>query len=125
MNSVNVYNLNIVERELRKRECEGSLLEFSKEAWQQIESVPFKGGWHIECLCDHLEAIANRQIYRLLLNFPPRHCKSSIVSKIFPAFVWAQNPNPDSDPALDHLAIMPESWCGPGVKFLAISYRED
>src|SRR6516225_10498053 len=119
MNFVSVYDLNIarLERKLRTRQCERSLLEFTKDAWPQIESVPFKSGWHIECLCDHLEGTANRQIFRLLLNLPPRHCKSSIVSKIFPAFVWAQNPNPSWRPELEDAAIMPESWRGPGVKF--------
>jgi predicted phage terminase large subunit-like protein len=124
MNSVNVYNLNIVERELRKRECEASLLEFTKDAWPQFESVPFKTGWHIECLCDHLQAVANREILRVIFNLPPRHCKSSVVGISFPAWVWAQNPNPKRKPELVGAAIRPNTWRGPGVKFVGLSYQD-
>jgi len=63
------------EFELDRRECEPSLLEFSRRGWKYVEPSGFKSSWHIECICEHLEAVANQQILRLLLNVPPRHMK--------------------------------------------------
>jgi predicted phage terminase large subunit-like protein len=126
MNVVSAHELNAarIQRVLRTRECENSLLEFTRDAWPQWESVPFKSGWHIECLCAHLEAIACQSIFRLLLNFPPRHCKSSVVDISFPAWCWVHKPNPGNKPELAQQAIQPDTWLGPGVKFLCISFAE-
>jgi hypothetical protein len=52
----------------QRRTCEGSLLEFTKRAWRWVEPSPFVSNWHIECMCEHFEAVANRQILRLLIN---------------------------------------------------------
>ena len=44
--------------EQRKREAERSLLEFCRQAWSIIEpGVPFQDGWHLNLLCEHLEAV--------------------------------------------------------------------
>ena len=73
--------------------AETSLLSFIKQAWQVLEpSTPFKSGWHIEAICDHLEAVANNQIKNLIINIPPRHMKSLSVSVFFPCWVWINKP---------------------------------
>ena len=70
-----------LERSLRD-ECEAlryerSLLDFIGGFWRCIEPKGFQSNWHIEAICDHLEAVADRQIKRgLLINIPPRHMKS-------------------------------------------------
>lgn len=101
---------------------EESLLDFIGASWCAIEPMAFKRNWHIEAICDHLEACANRQIDRLLINIPPRHMKSLGANVFFPAWVWAQDPNPARDPAYP-FAIRRESWKGPGVKFMHLSYE--
>jgi hypothetical protein len=74
--------------------AEMSLYEFLKQAWPWIEgNTPFVEGWHLKVICEHLEAVANRQIKNLLINMPPRCSKSTLVSIAFPAWVWLQNPS--------------------------------
>ena len=51
------------------------------------------GNWHIDAICDHLEALAAGQIDRLLINVPPRHMKSLAVSVFWPAWLWTRDPH--------------------------------
>jgi hypothetical protein len=54
-----------------------SLREFTKAAWPTIEpGVDFQNNWHIDAISDHLEAVVNGDIKRLIINVPPRHMKS-------------------------------------------------
>lgn len=73
-----------------------SLYEFLKQAWNASVidgDKEFIEGWHIRVICEHLEAIANREIKNLIINMPPRCAKSSIVSVAFPAWVWLRAPH--------------------------------
>jgi len=89
---------------------EGSLYEFLRAAWKYIDPSPWTDGWCLEAICEHLEAVADGEIRRLLINIPPRCGKSSLISVAFPAWVWAQRfRGPIS---------------GPGVQFLHASYAE-
>lgn len=81
------------ERRETKRRLEGSLLAFVKAAWQIVGNAPYVDGWHVEVLCQHLEAATNYDIRLLLANFPPRHSKSVVVSQIWPAWVWCRYPD--------------------------------
>ena len=102
---------------------ESSLLDFTQAFWSEIEPQAFECNWHIEAICDHLEAVANQEIKRgLLINIPPRHMKSLGANVFFPAWVWAQNPNPDNDPKYTH-QLRKRSWRGPGAKFMHLSYE--
>lgn len=70
-----------------------SLHEFVKQAWPQIEGgTPFVDGWHIQAVCEHLQAVTRRDIRNLLINVPPRTSKSSIVSVLWLPWVWINNP---------------------------------
>src|SRR5579864_7869520 len=100
---------------------EESLLDFTAAFWRQIEPQEFQSNWHIEAICDHLQAVADRQIDRLLINMPPRHMKSLGANVFFPAWIWAQDPNPDNEAGCD-LQVRRHSWRGPGVKFMHLSY---
>lgn len=73
-----------IERELAKR----SLAEFVKMAWPVLESDPYVHGWHIEAICEHLEAITSGQLNRLLINIPPGTMKSTLTSVFWPAWEW-------------------------------------
>lgn len=78
---------------IRAEECRRSLLEFVKEFWTEIESViPFSGNWHIDTICEHLEAVTRGEIANLLINVPPGTSKSTLVSVMWPAWEWATTP---------------------------------
>lgn len=78
-----------VERELAMR----SLREFVRQAWQVVEpATVFVPGRHIDAICEHLEAISYGQIRNLIINVPPRHMKSLLVSVFWPAWEWIRWP---------------------------------
>lgn len=90
---------------------ENSLIEFTKEAWPQVDSAEFQPHWSLEAICQHLEAVKRGDINKLLINVPYRFGKTTLVSIIFPAWVWAQR----------HKAFL----SGPGVRFLCASYNSE
>lgn len=74
-----------LEREL----CARSLAEFVKAAWPVLEpGQPYIHGWHVDAICEHLEAITAGQISRLLINIPPGTMKSTLCSVFWPAWEW-------------------------------------
>lgn len=75
---------------IEKALCQKSLREFVKFAWHQVEPATqkFQDNWHIGAICEHLEAITRGQIRNLIINVPPRHSKSTIVSVMWPAWEW-------------------------------------
>jgi predicted phage terminase large subunit-like protein len=96
--------------ELDRADCEESLYKFLKHAWKYIDASPFTEGWPIEAIAEHLQAVVDGDIRRLIINIPPRMGKSSITSCAFPAWTWAQqHKSPTS---------------GPGVQFLHASYAQ-
>jgi predicted phage terminase large subunit-like protein len=76
-----------------KERAEQSLYEFVQQAWHVVEDRPFIPGWHIEAICEHLEAVYEGTIRNLLVNVPPGHCKSRICNVFFPAWVWIRQPS--------------------------------
>lgn len=83
-------------RQIEKRKCELSLAEFVRCAWSVIEpGQPYIHGWHIDFICEHLEAITdgvqldNGELYnRLLVNVPPGTMKSLLIGVFWPAWEW-------------------------------------
>src|ERR1700676_2745578 len=70
-----------------------SLREFVRQAWIVVEpSTPFVPGFHIDAIVEHLEAVTRGEIRNLLINVPPRHMKSLLVSVLWPAWEWIQHP---------------------------------
>ena len=70
-----------------------SLREFVCQAWPVVEPMtPFVPGWHIDAIVEHLEAVSRGQIRNLLINVPPRHMKSLLVSVFWPAWEWIRFP---------------------------------
>lgn len=86
------------------------MVRFTEAAWRHIDPAPYVGGWHIEAICDHLEAVTRRQIKRLLITVPPRSLKTTITAVTWPAWTWIQ-------PEQSFVA-------GPQVKFLFSSYSQ-
>lgn len=70
-----------------------SLRAYVEDAWRVVEPHrPFVGGWHIDAICDHLEACTKRQIRNLIINIPPRHMKSLAVAVFWPTWSWTFEP---------------------------------
>ena len=64
-----------------------------RQAWIIVEpSTPFVPGFHIDAIIEHLEAVTRGQIRNLLINVPPRHMKSLLVSVFWPAWEWIAHP---------------------------------
>ena len=82
--------------EILRAECEESLASFVKQAWHIIEpGQPYIHGWHIDFICEHLEAITRGEVLddgtiynRLLINVPPGTMKSLLVGVFWPAWEW-------------------------------------
>jgi len=83
------YLRDEIDQELARRR----LREFVRQAWPIVEpSTPFVPGWHIDAIIEHLEAVSRGQIRNLLINVPPRHMKSLLVSVFWPAWEWIRWP---------------------------------
>lgn len=85
--------LDMIRREKERRAASASMYEFVRQSWHVVEpGVPFVPSWHIEEICEHLEAITAGQLRKLLINIPPRHSKSTIVSVMWPMWEWLTDP---------------------------------
>jgi predicted phage terminase large subunit-like protein len=80
--------MQAVQKELATRK----LRSFIKTMWRYLDPAPYIHGWHIDCICEHLEAVLAGDIRRLLITMPPRHMKSIAVSVSFPAWAWLSDP---------------------------------
>ncbi len=66
---------------------------FAKAAWPVIEpGTPLSWNWHLDVICDHLQAVFERRIKRLAITLAPGHAKSSFVSVLFPVWCWINDP---------------------------------
>jgi predicted phage terminase large subunit-like protein len=73
--------------------AERRLHAFLKQAWPVLEPVnPFVDNWHLQAICEHLEAVTNGQLRRLIINVPPGFCKSLSVCVFWFCWVWLRNP---------------------------------
>lgn len=80
--------------EQHRRLMEKSLYEFVKASWEVVEpGKMFVDNWHIKAICEHLQAVSEGKIKRLLINVPFRTMKSTIVSVMWPAWVWINKPH--------------------------------
>ncbi len=97
--------------DLDRADCEDSLYIYLKQAWHVWESAPWIDGWAIDAVAEHLQAVVDGEIRRLIINIPPRCTKSALCSVALTGWVWAQQ-------RISHTS-------GPGVSFLYASFRED
>jgi predicted phage terminase large subunit-like protein len=73
--------------------CRRSLRTYIERAWHLVEPKrPFVPGWHIDAICEHLEALTRGAIEALIINIPPRHMKSLTVGVFWPTWVWTFAP---------------------------------
>jgi predicted phage terminase large subunit-like protein len=75
-----------LDRELAKR-C---MRDFVEMAWPTVEPAKeYIPSWHVDAVCDHLQAVYEGYINRLVINEPPGSTKSLSCCVFFPAWVWA------------------------------------
>jgi hypothetical protein len=78
-------------------ECKRSFFYFVKTFWEVIIVEEPVYNWHIPFLCEELQklsvCIVNRQKkpYDLIINIPPGTTKSTIVTIMFPPWLWTQD----------------------------------
>jgi len=102
--------LKLKARDQEKARCEGSLFEFFKRAWVEIDPAPFEENWHHHAICEQLEALARGEVRDIVCNIPPRAGKTNLITVAFPAWMWVQDRTPDFP------------LIGPHCSFLTVSY---
>lgn len=76
------------------RRAEESLRVYIRRAWPVIEpATEYLHNWHIDAICDYLEAVTRGEITRLLINMPPRYMKSIAASVLWPTWEWIRHPH--------------------------------
>ncbi len=71
--------------------AELNLYNYVQQAWHVVEPATiFQPGWHLEAICDHLQAVHENTIKNLIINIPPRCMKSLTVAVFFPTWLWLQ-----------------------------------
>lgn len=96
--SVEAYRREVARRKLAEAERDADAIRkrcktfagFVKEAWPIIEpGTKLKWNWHMQAMCDHLEAITfGRMTPWLIINVPPGSSKSTIVSVLWQSWEW-------------------------------------
>lgn len=99
--------------DLSRADSEESLYVFTRSAFPYIDPAPWIDSWAVEAVCDHLQAVADGEIRKLILNISPRCLKTITTCVAFPAWVWAQNQ-----------PVVGQS-IGATVSFLCGSYNRD
>ena len=86
---MNLPSLEQIETEILSR----SLPDFVRAAWPIVEpGTPFVDGWHLQAICEHLEAAGRGEIRNLIINIPPRHMKSLLTSVFWFCWTWTFRP---------------------------------
>ncbi|NTF67963.1 phage terminase large subunit [Rhizobium rhizogenes] len=81
-----------------------SLPSFIRAGWHVLEPArPYKHGWHIDAISDHLQAVTHGQLTRLIINVPPGTMKSLAVGVFWPMWEWGPQ-------GLPHLRTMATSF---------------
>jgi hypothetical protein len=79
--------------EVERRRARRSFRAFVEWAWPILEpQTVFLGNWHIDLICEYLEAVTAGEIRRLVINIPPRYMKSLLVSVLWPCWEWCRRP---------------------------------
>ncbi len=84
-----------------------------RNAWDIMEpGTSLEWNWHLDAICEHLEAVSCGEIQDLVVTVPPRTLKTSVISIGWPAWEWTHTPTTkylggshDGDLAID-IAVM-------------------
>ena len=98
MKQIPTNDLDRILTEVERDACKRSLFEFVKSFWSVIIPEDPVFNWHIPYLCSELETLAGyivrreKKPYDLIINIPPGTTKSTIITIMFPAWLWTQDP---------------------------------
>ena len=71
----------------------GTLSNFVSGCWPIIEpGQPYISGWHIDAISELLEAASRYQVLNFIINMPPRHMKSTLVTVAWMCWTWTWFP---------------------------------
>jgi predicted phage terminase large subunit-like protein len=65
---------------------------FAQRAWAVIDNEPLVWNWHLDAICACLEAVTRGELNDIVINIPPGHAKSMIVSVLWHAWEWTIDP---------------------------------
>lgn len=86
---------------LEAAESRRDLLRFAEIFWHVNDpEEPFVNGWPIQAIADHLMAVTDGHIKRLIVNVPPGFSKSLLTDVFWPAWEWG----PCGMPTMRYLA---------------------
>lgn len=78
--------------------CRKSLYKFVCEFWDEVVTNPMVDNWHIKYICDEVQQVADKVLkgepkdHNLIINICPGTSKSTIISIMTPAWIWANDP---------------------------------
>ena len=79
---------------IEKQRMREKLAPFVKQVVATVDpGAEYRHNWHIDLICEYLEACTNGDIKRLIINIPPRHLKTLIISVAWPAWMIGKNPS--------------------------------
>lgn len=66
---------------------------FVKKCFATVDpGAVYKHNWHIDLMCEYLEACRRKEIKRLIINVPPRTLKSNVCTIAWPAWILGHDP---------------------------------
>lgn len=77
--------------------CRRHLKFFVREFWEEVSGDELDWNWHLDVLCDEIQAVYERvflrlpKLYDLIINIPPGTTKSTIASVMAPAWSWTRD----------------------------------
>lgn len=81
--------------ELDRAIARQSFAGFVRAAWHILEPTSeLKWGWSLDAICEHLEAVTNGEVKKLLINVPPGCMKSLLTGVLWPAWEWGPKGRP-------------------------------
>lgn len=92
---MNDFDLSLADiRSIARHHYANSFKAFVKDAWHlHHPTTPFIDNWHIDAICEHLEAQTRGEITRLIINVPPGAMKSFLAGVYWPTWEWLTNPS--------------------------------
>lgn len=91
-------NLLAAQRLMKARQAQDSLIAFTEYTMPDIvdpddaDKTRYSAQYFHKALAAALEEVEAGRLLRLIITFPPRHGKSELTSRRFPAWAWGRDP---------------------------------
>ena len=87
-----VKELACRELERRNKDKQESLVAFMKYFFEREKQQVFQHNWHHDLISGKLDKVLKGEITRLMINIPPGHMKTELVTKCFPVHSMGNDP---------------------------------